>query len=110
MKLFIQIRNGQPYEHPIMETNFVEAFPYIDINNLPQDFANFERVEQPVAGQYEIISGVTYEWDNGIVKDVWHIRQMTDEEKTACDNEFRSIKAKALAEYNEQSNIGATRV
>ena len=110
MKLFIQIRDGKPYEHPIMESNFLEAFPDIDTNNLPQEFANFERVEQPSIGQYEVNEGVTYEWDNGIVKDVWHIRQMTDEEKTAYDNEMAQAKAEALARLNEQSNVGVTRV
>jgi hypothetical protein len=110
MKLFIQIRNGQPYEHPIMETNFVEAFPDIDINNLPQEFASFERIKQPVAAQYEVIAGVTYEWDNGIVKDVWHIRQMTDEEKAAYDNQMLQAKIIATALFQEQSNIGTTRV
>ena len=31
MRLFIQIRDGQPFEHPIIEDNFREAFPDIDI-------------------------------------------------------------------------------
>ena len=110
MKLFIQIRDGQPYEHPIMESNFLEAFPHVDPNNLPQEFASFERIEQPAIGQYEVIEGVTYQWDNGIVKDVWSIRQMTDEEKTAYDNEMAQAKAEALARLHAESNIGTTRV
>ena len=110
MKLFIQIRNGQPYEHPITETNFLTAFPNIDVNNLPQEFANFERVEQPVVAEYEVLVGVTYEWDNGIVKDVWHIRQMTDEERAVYDNKVLQAKIIATALLQEQSNVGVTRV
>ncbi len=47
MRLFIQIRDGQPYEHPIFEDNFIMAFPHIDVNNLPSEFALFERIENP---------------------------------------------------------------
>jgi hypothetical protein len=109
-KLFIQIRDGQPYEHPIFESNFREAFPHIDPDNLPLEFANFERIEQPMTGQYEVNEGVTYEWVNGVVKDVWHVRPMTDEEKAAYDNEMAQAKAEALARLHEESNIGTTRV
>jgi len=110
MKLFIQIRNGQPYEHPIMESNFLEAFPHVDPDNLPQEFASFERVEQPAIGQYEVIEGVTYEWDNGIVKDVWHVRPMNDAEKTVYDNTVAQAKAEVIARLHEESNVGVTRV
>lgn len=82
MELFIQIRNGQPYEHPILGENFREAFPQIDVNNLPPEFARFERVEAPTPAVFEVIVGVNYEWVGGIVKDVWVSRPMTYEEKT----------------------------
>jgi hypothetical protein len=83
MELFIQIRNGQPYEHPIFADNFQQAFPHVDINNLPPGFARFERVPCPnMAGVYEI-DEVVYRWDGGIVKDVWSVRPMTAEEKQA---------------------------
>lgn len=81
MDLFIQIRNGMPYEHPIMGDNFREAFPDIDPNNLPPEFARFERLECPyAAGPYEV-DVVSYQWVDGIVKDVWSVRSMTEEEK-----------------------------
>ena len=83
MNLYIRIVNEQPFEHPIFEDNFVQAFPHIDIHNLPPDFARFERVEQPIVGVYEVYEGVTYEWFDNIVKDVHHLRPMTEEEKTA---------------------------
>jgi hypothetical protein len=82
MRLFIQIRDGQPFEHPIVESNFVEVFPHIDINNLPPEFANFERVPEPQVLFAEIVDGETYQWFDGIVKNVWAVRQLTDSELT----------------------------
>ena len=81
MELFIKILNGQPFEHPILGDNFRQAFPHIDVNNLPPDFAKFIRVDEPIVGVYQIADGPTYEWDNNVVKDVWTIREMTEEEK-----------------------------
>ena len=81
MDRFIQIRNGQPFEHPIMGDNFRQAFPHIDVNNLPPEFARFERVDQPIPKIFEVVDGVKYEWVDGIVKDVWQFRPMTEEEK-----------------------------
>lgn len=83
MELFIQIRNGQPFEHPIFGGNFRQAFPNIDPDNLPESFARFVRVEAPVVGVYEVYEGVTYEWQNGLVTDVHHVRAMTVEETIA---------------------------
>lgn len=83
MELFIQIRNGQPFEHPIFGDNFRQAFPNIDTNNLPESFAKFVRIETPVAGVYEAYEGVTYEWQDGVVTDVHHVRAMTADEKKA---------------------------
>jgi hypothetical protein len=82
MELFIRIKDGQPFEHPIFGDNFRQAFPDISTDNLPPEFAPFERIEQPVLGAYEVYEGVTYDWVGGIVKDVHHVRQMTTEEKT----------------------------
>lgn len=109
MNLYIQIRDGQPYEHPIMEDNFLAAFPHIDLNNLPPEFAKFERVSLPLLGQYEVYEGVRYEWFNGLVKDVHIVRAMTDQEKTAYDEENRRLRAEAL-KAAQNGTIGVTRV
>lgn len=82
MELFIRIKDGKPFEHPIFGSNFLQAFPDVDVNNLPPEFARFERVEQPNIGAYEIYEGVTYEREGDIYKDVHHVRTMTPEEKT----------------------------
>lgn len=80
-ELFIQIKDGQPYEHPIFEDNFREAFPHIDVNNLPAEFARFKRISCPMnAGEFEV-DITTYQWVNGVVQDVWNVRPMTEEER-----------------------------
>ncbi len=93
MELFIRIKDGQPFEHPIFGDNFRAAFPNIDINNLPPEFSRFERVEQPTIGVYEIYMGVTYKQANGIVRDVHHIRPMTEQEKQAAQDAVKAVWA-----------------
>jgi len=83
MELFIRVKDGQPFEHPIFEDNFRQAFPTVDINNLPSEFARFERKEPEAVGVYEVDEGVTYELVDGVYTDVFHRRAMTDAEKTA---------------------------
>jgi hypothetical protein len=89
MNLYIQLENGEPVNHPIVEENFVQAFPEIDLNNLPNNYARFERVPAPAIGVYEVSEGSTYEWVNGVVKDVHHVRAMTLEERTAKQNALK---------------------
>lgn len=86
MELFIRIKNGQPFEHPILGENFKQAFPDVDVDNLPDWIVRFQRVKRPEVGIDEVYEGVTYEWDGDIIKDVHHVRPMTDEEKAAKIN------------------------
>ena len=84
MELYIRIKDGQPFEHPILGDNFREAFPDIDTNNLPPEFASFTRIETPVEGAYEVYEGVEYQLqEDGSYMDVHSTRDMTVEEKTA---------------------------
>ena len=80
MRLFIKIRDGKPYEHPMLEDNMRAAFPDIDLDNLPDTFAEFKRIAPPVLGVYQIYEGVSYEWDGAIVKDTHYVREMTQNE------------------------------
>lgn len=81
-ELFIQIRQGQPYQHPIYGDNFRQAFPHVDVDNLPPEFARFKRIESPMnAGEFEV-DVVTYQWVDNMVQDVWSVRPMTDEERS----------------------------
>ena len=89
MELFIQIKNNQPFEHPILTDNFCAAFPDVDINNLPSEFAKFERVKCPhAAGVYEV-DVVSYQWVDEVVKDVWSVNPMTPEEIAFKQNEAK---------------------
>ena len=85
MELFIRIKDGQPFEHPIFGDNFRQAFPDVDVNNLPPEFARFERVERPTIGVYQVFESEepTYQLVDGVWKDVWSVRDMTAEEKEA---------------------------
>ena len=91
LELYIQIRDGQPHEHPIFADNFKMAFPYVDTQNLPDTFAKFIRVAAPTPGIYEVYEGVTYQWVDGVVKDVHSVRPMTDEERAAKDAEIAAF-------------------
>lgn len=108
MNLYIRIKNGKPFEHPIFEENFCQAFPHIDVNNLPPEFARFERVERPIVGVYEVLESEepTYELIDGVYKDVWRKRDMTSEEKTAMQNQVKlswSLNGFASWSFDEAS-------
>lgn len=91
MKLYIKIKEGVPFEHPIMEENFIQAFPNIDVNNLPEEWSVFERVAKPTVGPYELIESCSYQFIDGIVKDVWITRDMTAEEKLEQQNKIKNM-------------------
>lgn len=77
---------GQPHEHPIVEWNFKQAFPDIDVNNLPPEYCPFVRVEAPVLGPYEKNQTVSYGLVEGLAgtyTDIWVCEDMTAEEITA---------------------------
>ncbi len=86
MRLFIQVQNGQPYEHPIVELNFKEAFPSVNVDSLPPEFARFIRVAKPDLGPYEINQRVSYglvEGMAGTYTDIWECDRLTDEQIAA---------------------------
>lgn len=93
MRFFIKLDNGIPFEHPIAEENFIQAFPNIDVDNLPSDFAEFKKEEKPVTGKYEIYDGVTYELVNGICQECHVVHQMSPDEKIAKDELIEAKKA-----------------
>lgn len=76
-RLFIRIKDGNPFEHPIVESNMIAAFPNIDLDNLPSNFAEFIRVPRPEPdeGKYIVSATVSYQWDGNVVKDVWQLVQ-----------------------------------
>jgi len=101
MELYIQIKDGKPFEHPIFGENFKEAFPEIDTSNLPLEFARFVRIEAPTAGLYKVVESAGYEFVNGAWTDAYQERDMTQEEKEAFDEyakQLRLAKQKVVEE------------
>jgi len=90
MELYIQIKDGQPFEHPILGDNFRQAFPGVDTNNLPPEFARFVRVAAPTVGLFEVCGECTYELVDGVYTDVHNVRPMTAEEKAARIEQARA--------------------
>ena len=64
-----------------------DAFPDIDLDNLPEGFANFIRVSEPDIeyGEYEIPYLSHYDWNGNVVKDVWLKKPMTQEQINAIE-------------------------
>lgn len=89
MRKFIQIKDGQPYQHPVIEQNMRIAFPGIDLDNLPEGWVEFIRHPMPNVGPYEIYQGVEYQWIDGKVQDVHLVREMIQSEK---DEKIRVTK------------------
>ena len=111
MELFIQIQNGVPFEHPIMGDNFRAAFPHIDVNNLPSEFAKFERVAEPQDTLDFQVAEVSYQWVNGVVKDVWSTRAMTEQERATKIERIRTVvleRWEMFKEITQKAIDGAT--
>jgi hypothetical protein len=119
MQCIIRIVDGQPFEHPIVMENFYTAFPHIDVNNLPPEFAKFERLSPPAAldgqGPYHIMAH-HYAFDAAFDswKDEWYLVDMTEEERavklaqgiadiTATIAHLRTISETSLAEATDEN-------
>ena len=80
MNFYIETENGVTKNHPAEEDNLLAAF-----GSIPEHWEPFNRVERPVLGEHEVMvsDAPTYEKVNGVWTDVWLLRDMTQEEKTA---------------------------
>jgi hypothetical protein len=80
MNLYIRVENGMPINHPATEQNLINAFGAV-----PSEWEPFVRVEQPIALIYQVFDQETptYEKVGNTWTDVWHLRDMTAEEKLA---------------------------
>jgi hypothetical protein len=79
--LFIEIKDGQPYGHPLTGENLLMIYPEM---TLPNDrYMEFQLVEPPnlIQTPYKINDGVVYEIEGNVVKNNFIIRDMTAEEK-----------------------------
>jgi hypothetical protein len=90
--LYIEVVDGKIINHPIFESNLIQVFPNIALDDHDK-YIPFERVPQPTIGIFQVNEGVTYEFDGpNLVKDIWHIRDMTAEEKQAKIEEARAAQ------------------
>jgi hypothetical protein len=80
MNLYIETENGQPKNHPAFEGNLMQVFGAI-----PEHWEPFTRVERPVPDVYQVLESEisVYAKVDGVWTDVWALRSMTTEEKTA---------------------------
>jgi hypothetical protein len=78
MKLYIEIENGQPKNHPAFEENLLLAFGFI-----PAHWEEFIRVEKPETEVYKVLENKEpiYQKVNDVWTDVWFFRDMTVQEK-----------------------------
>ena len=90
MALFIEIKDGQPVNHPAYDINLFQAY-----GQIPQGWQMFERVPMPTVTVYQVLGSTdsTYQQIDGIWKDVWDIRDMTSEEKAAKQQEVKDAWA-----------------
>lgn len=96
MKLYIQTENGQTINHPAFEDNLLQAF-----GSVPDAWEPFTRVERPVLGVYEVLESdmPVYAKVDGVWADVWALRDLTAEEKTAKQQAVRdAFNAREQAE------------
>ena len=80
MNLYIETENGATKNHPALEDNIIRAF-----GSVPTHWEPFVRVERPAPDLYQVIDGQvsTYVKVAGVWTDMWPLRDMTIEEKTA---------------------------
>ena len=80
MNLYIETENGTFKNHPAFEDNLIAAFGAI-----PAHWEIFTRVERPVPSVYQVLEfdEPVYAKVDGVWTDVWSVREMTTEEKSA---------------------------
>ena len=80
MNLYIETENGVTKNHPAFEDNLIQAF-----GRIPDHWEQFVRVERPIPSMYQILDSQesVYTKVNGVWTDVWTLRDMTAQEKTA---------------------------
>ena len=78
MKLYIQVENGLPVNHPAVEENLIQAFSAV-----PENWEPFVRVEDPTRTNKTIVltqPEPVYQKVDGVWCDVWLTRPKTMEE------------------------------
>lgn len=82
MNFFIQIKDGNAYEHPIADWNLKMFYPDLDPLNPPEGFEKFNRTTPPEEiGKFQKVIAKEYIKLNGVWSDNWEIVDMTEQEK-----------------------------
>jgi hypothetical protein len=81
MKLYIELKNGQPINHPMLQSNMEMIYPVMNLQNLPENFCEFVRVDAPVPKWDEVVEGPEYKIIDGICYDVWTVNKISDEKR-----------------------------
>ena len=87
MNLYIKTDgNGNTIDHPAFEDNLLQAF-----GSIPSEWEPFVRVESPNLKVYQVLASPdpTYQKIDGVWTDVWTLRDMTAEEKSAKQQAVR---------------------
>jgi len=85
--LYIQVENNIPINHPALEVNLMEVY-----GEIPSSWVPFTKSVRPEVGVYEKQdtqygpNGCEYQATSNGFKDVWHIMDMSIEEKTSKIN------------------------
>lgn len=80
--LYIKIVDGIAVDYPILGENLVSLFPAIDLDQLPSNFARFQKTPRPNHGIYELSEYSYAANSQGVYTEVWTVRPMTNHEKT----------------------------
>lgn len=88
MNLFIEVKDGKFVNHPAFENNLRQAF-----GTVPDNWEPFVRVPRPILGVYEILISDSPEYKkiDGVWKDVWSTRLMTEEEKYVVQQNVKDL-------------------
>jgi len=84
VNLYIETENGATKNHPAFEENLIQAF-----GSVPAHWEPFTRVERPIPSVYQVLESqeAVYAKVDGVWTDVWSIRNMTNEEKAAVQQQ-----------------------
>jgi len=105
MNLYIRIKDGQPFEHPILEENAHQAWPDVNFTLLPDWLARFRRIPQPtpdampVSVYQRAVCSYTRAAD-GFWEDTWSV-----EDLNAGEIQVIKRNARNNAEANRQTAI-----
>jgi hypothetical protein len=91
MQLYIKYIDEQIVDHPMLEENLKQVDPTFNSTNLPDTLKLFERINSPVPGPYARVENSYQLCDDGIVRDVYTVLDISDEEKSAIIAHTRSL-------------------